>query len=46
MVGCLKYIGEKKWTIGQFKKIINSKKRSKCAPPAPSHGLFLYKIKY
>ncbi len=46
MVGCLKFIGEKKWTIKQFRKIVSSKQRAECAPPAPSHGLFLYKIKY
>jgi tRNA pseudouridine38-40 synthase len=46
MVGCLKYLGEKKWTLNNFKKATNSKKRSNCAPPAPPHGLYLAKIKY
>jgi len=46
MVGCLKYLGEKKWDIKKFKKLINLKKRSNCAPPAPPQGLYLYKILY
>lgn len=46
MVGCLKYLGEKKWTLNNFKKATNSKKRSNCAPPAPPHGLYLAKVKY
>ncbi|MDA9092074.1 tRNA pseudouridine(38-40) synthase TruA [Pelagibacteraceae bacterium] len=46
MVGCLKYVGEKKWNIKKFKNIINSKKRINCAPPAPAHGLYLYKVSY
>ena len=46
MVGCLKYIGEKKWTIEKFIKVINSKNRSLCAPPAPAKGLFLVKVLY
>ena len=46
MVGCLKYLGEKKWTLKQFKNNFNSKKRSNCAPPAPPYGLFLAEIKY
>ena len=46
MVGCLKYLGEKKWDYNKFKSVLNSKKRILCAPPAPSHGLFLEKIIY
>ena len=46
MVGCLKYLAEKKWNLKKFKKIINSRQRSSCAPPAPAHGLYLTKIKY
>ena len=46
MVGCLKYLGEKKWTIQKFEKILNSKKRSLCAPPAPPEGLYLMRIIY
>ena len=46
MVGSLKYLGEGKWDLKDFKKIFKSKKRSMCAPPAPAHGLYLYKVKY
>ncbi len=46
MVGCIKYLGEKKWNITDFKKSFKSKKRINCAPPAPAYGLYLTKIKY
>ena len=46
MVGCLKYLGEKKWDLKKFDLIIKSKKRTLCAPPAPAHGLFLEKVIY
>ena len=46
MVGCLKYIGEKKWNLTKFRKYVNLKKRSNCAPPAPSCGLYLFKVLY
>jgi len=46
MVGCLKYLGEGKWNISDFKESFKSKSRSKCAPPAPACGLYLTKINY
>jgi tRNA pseudouridine38-40 synthase len=46
MVGCLKYLGEKKWSLFKFKDVMLSKKRSSCAPPAPAHGLYLFKVDY
>ena len=46
MVGCLKYLGEKKWSLKKFENVMNSKKRDLCAPPAPAKGLFLMKIIY
>ena len=46
MVGCLKYLGEKKWTLKKFKDVLISKKRKNCAPPAPPEGLYLFKVKY
>ena len=46
MVGCLKYLGEKKWDLKTFKKVFKSKKRSLCAPPAPPEGLFLARVVY
>tara|TARA_B100000965_G_C19459994_1_gene699237 strand:+ start:64 stop:804 length:741 start_codon:yes stop_codon:yes gene_type:complete len=46
MVGSLKYLGEGKWNLKNFKKAFLSKDRKRCAPPAPAHGLYLAKIKY
>ena len=46
MVGCLKYLGEKKWSLKKFETVLKSKKRTLCAPPAPAEGLFLFKIIY
>ena len=46
MVGCLKYVGEKKWTIKKFDYVFKSKKRILCAPPAPAEGLYLMRVIY
>ena len=46
MVGCLKMIGEGKWEKKNLKNLLQTKKRSLCAPPAPSCGLYLYKVIY
>jgi tRNA pseudouridine38-40 synthase len=46
MVGCLKYVGEKKWDLKEFIQVIESKNRKFCAPPAPAKGLYLSKIIY
>jgi len=46
MVGCLKYLGERKWSLKKFEYVMKSKKRILCAPPAPSEGLFLSRIIY
>ena len=46
MVGCIKYLGEGKWNMDIFKKSFKSKNRFKCAPPAPSCGLYLKNVSY
>jgi tRNA pseudouridine38-40 synthase len=46
MVGCLKFLGEKKWNLKKFQNIIIMKDRKKVAPPAPACGLYLEKIIY
>ena len=46
MVGCLKYLGEKKWDLKTFDEVFKSKKRTLCAPPAPPDGLFLVRVIY
>ena len=37
MVGCLKYLAEKKWDLKKSENVFKSKKRALCAPPAPAH---------
>ena len=46
MVGCLKYVGEKKWSLKKFTFVMNKKKRALCAPPAPPEGLYLVRVIY
>ena len=46
MMGCIKYLGEGKWNLNDFKNSFRSRNRSKCAPPAPACGLYLTNIKY
>jgi len=46
MVGCLVYLGQKKWSLKKFEKVFRSKKRYLCAPPAPAQGLYLVKVIY
>ena len=46
MVGSLKYLSTERWSFNYFKKVFKSKKRVKCAPPAPASGLYLFNIRY
>ncbi len=46
MVGCLKYVGEKKWSLKKFMDVMNKRKRILCAPPAPPDGLYLARVIY
>ena len=46
MVGSLKYLGEGKWSYKDFRDAFKSKKRARCAPPAPPCGLYLTKVNY
>jgi len=46
MVGSIKYLGDGKWKLDNFKKSFKSKSRAKCAPPAPACGLYLKNISY
>ena len=46
IVGCLKYVGEKKWNIKDLEKVLKSKNRKYCSPPAPAQGLYLSKVIY
>ena len=46
IVGCLKCVGERRWKIKDLEKVLKSKNRNNCAPPAPAQGLYLYKVIY
>ena len=46
MVGGIKYLGDKKWDIEDFRKSFKSKNRLNCAAPAPACGLYLISIAY
>ena len=46
MVGCIKFLGDEKWSLNDFKNSFKSKNRSKCAAPAPACGLYLKKVFY
>ena len=46
MVGCMKYLGEGKWNLNDFKNSFKSKSRAKCASPAPACGLYLKEVFY
>ncbi len=46
MVGCLVCLGQKKWSLKKFERVFKSRKRKLCAPPAPAHGLYLFKVNY
>ena len=46
MVGCLNYLAINKWSLDKFKKVLKSKNRHLCAPPAPACGLYLKKVIY
>ena len=46
MMGCLKLVGENKWSKKDLLDALNSKDRSKCASPAPASGLYLENIIY
>ena len=46
MVGCIKYLGDEKWSLEDFKNSFKFKSRLKCAPPAPACGLYLKRVTY
>lgn len=46
VVGTLLDVGSEKITLEEFKKIIESKNRSKAGPSAPAQGLFLTEVTY
>tara|TARA_R110002020_G_scaffold12525_7_gene45905 strand:+ start:788 stop:1525 length:738 start_codon:yes stop_codon:yes gene_type:complete len=46
MVGCLKLVGEGKWTPDEFRAALDARSRSACRAMAPSDGLFLVRVDY
>lgn len=46
LVGCLVFVGDGHWTKADLEKALHAKDRSRCAPVAPAHGLYLYKVSY
>ena len=46
MVGCLKNLGNEKWSLKKFLYVLKKKDRRNCAPPAPPCGLYLFKVQY
>jgi len=46
MVGCLKLVGEGKWTPEDFRAALDAKDRSQCRAMAPSDGLYLMAVDY
>jgi tRNA pseudouridine38-40 synthase len=46
MVGCLKLVGEGKWSAGDLKRALEARDRTACGPVAPAAGLYLVKVDY
>ncbi|MGV8855444.1 MAG: tRNA pseudouridine(38-40) synthase TruA [Devosia sp.] len=46
MVGCLKLVGEGKWTPADFRAALDARDRSRCRAMAPSDGLYLMRVDY
>jgi tRNA pseudouridine38-40 synthase len=46
MMGCIKLVGENKWSKQDLLDALNFKDRSKCTSPAPAAGLYLENIIY
>jgi len=46
LAGCLKAIGEGRWSEDDLQAALNACDRSACAPVAPAHGLYLVSVRY
>jgi len=46
MVGCLKAVGEGRWTLNDFAAARDACDRSRCAAVAPAAGLYLIRVDY
>lgn len=46
LVGCLKAVGEGRWTQSDLNAALDARDRTACAPVAPAHGLYLVSVSY
>ena len=46
MVGCLKCVGEGRWTLDDLVTAFEARDHQKCAALAPPHGLYLARVDY
>ncbi|MEO0809700.1 MAG: tRNA pseudouridine(38-40) synthase TruA [Pseudomonadota bacterium] len=46
MVGCLKAVGEGRWSLQDFIEARDARDRRRCAAVAPAHGLYLMAVDY
>ena len=46
MVGCLKAVGEGRWTVDDFVAARDACDRTRCAAVAPASGLYLMRVDY
>ena len=46
MVGCLRMVGEQKWTKEDLQRVLEARDRKECGPVAPADGLYLTKVEY
>lgn len=46
MVGSLKLVGEGKWAVGDMRRALDARDRTRCGPVAPAAGLYLAGVDY
>ncbi|NKB54623.1 MAG: tRNA pseudouridine(38-40) synthase TruA, partial [Rhizobiaceae bacterium] len=46
LAGCLKAVGEGRWTEDDLTTALEARDRAACAPVAPAHGLYLVSVRY
>ena len=46
LAGCLKAVGEGRWSGQDLQNALDARDRTACAPVAPAHGLYLVSVRY
>ena len=46
LAGCLKAVGEGRWSEQDLQDALDARDRTACAPVAPAHGLYLVSVRY